>query len=186
MNLLALRQWTVEFLDTAKSEPVLLLKRNNLERGSLEVLPILSMESVNTPLGDINIVVSQNGKKETYSTRNVEEWPSLDMLVFRHFSVPPIFLPEDHEYKTWIPKQAQCVSHLDRDRVSLGQECERIVTSEKIQRKVFFHAMPAGSTLQDVCDWLNEHDLADKVLSVSTTGVDYPIFAILYTNVAKY
>ena len=178
MNLLALRQWTVEFLDTAKTEPVLLLKRNNLERGSLEVLPILSLEAVNTPLGDVNIVVSQNGKKETYSTRNVEEWPSLDPVVFKHFGVAPIFLPVDHEYQTWIPKQAQCVTHLDRDRVSLGQECEvvRPSTPAEVGEKVFVTTFHPDATPDDVSAWINTWLQADQVISIVPTGIRFSVF----------
>jgi hypothetical protein len=178
MNLLALRQWTVEFLDTAKSEPVLLLKRNNLERGSVDVFPILGMEVVDSMKGDITIKVAQQKFREDFSTRNVEEWPSLDPVVFKHFGIAPVFLPEDHEYKTWIPKQAQCVSHLDRDRVSLGQECEVVRPSTPAEpgEKVFVTTFHPDATPDDVTAWINTWLQADQVISIVPTGIRISVF----------
>lgn len=165
MNLLALRQWTVEFLDTAKSSPVLLLKRNALERGSLDSLPILSMHAEDSAKGVVLIEVrSPSGFKEIYSTRNVEDWPTLDPVVFKHFGIAPVFLPSDHEYQSWIPDRAQCVSHLDRDRLSLGQECERI-TPEPSKLKIFSKIIPMEAAV--VTEWINDNDLAQATINIA-------------------
>lgn len=173
MRSLALRQWTLEFLGANKTNPCLLLRRNDLPRGSIESYPILNIRIRNPDTGLVEITTSEVGQRETYTTESVEDWPPLDPDVFAHFGMNPLWLPEDHEYRTWVPNGSQCVTHIDKSKMMLGQSCEQVIPPAK-QKQVFSVLLPAVSDY--VTDWINKHGLVDDVISICAVTGGYNVF----------
>lgn len=186
---LALRRWTVEFADKEKTNPVLLIGNKDLPRGSIQMYQIKRIDSTppwwfeievldHTPEGRLSGGVSR------FTTRNVEEWPNLDVEVFKHFEVDPKLYPEDIEYKSWLVQPLVCESTFNREQTNFGQQCETLHPPEPLlysnQAKEKMFVMIHPGTPWDVTEWINKHGLAERVVSIVATSLGN--FNIFYRN----
>lgn len=199
---LALRRWTVEFADKEKTNPVLLIADPKGVQGSILVYSIQKISSV--PEGWIEIVVVDHtrevgvleGSVSHFTTRNVEDWPNLDVEVFKHFEVDPTLYPEDIEYKSWLDKEYMCETPFDRE-ARFGQSCDVLVpqphaksitswSSKPDEEQLFFKDFGHRDVFpQDITKWVQDHDLAQKVVSI-TSPTSYNGWIVWYRAVEPF
>lgn len=194
---LALREWTIEWAQPEeKKNAVLLVKRNNEPRGSVMYYPIIGMRLWN---GDVIIKVenaipsASEDRYDEYSTKNVEEWPSLDVTVFRHFGVVSSGIPDDIEYVSWMKDLVAMTPDLMTYPAIKGGREEEPITVLGLERPRPVVAQPLSipspvvktikewveppplklftkwieGTTDELETWVNDRNLVEQIISIS-------------------
>ena len=166
---LALRSWTVEFSDEQKTNPVLLIKDKDQVRGSIQMYQIKNIYSL--PAFDSIEIEVLDPYISRYTTRNVEEWPNLDVEVLKHFEVDPRLYPSDIEYKSWLAGALTLQAPFSRDARLGAQQGEVLIprpveVSVTSTLKVFPKSFDGPSKTVDLCNWINDHGLVERVVAV--------------------
>jgi hypothetical protein len=186
---LALRRWTVEFSDAEKTNPVLLIKIGDSPHDSIQMFQIQKIHSMprdaTKPREWIEILVLDPTPEgwftdgvSRYTTRNVEEWPNLDVEVFKHFLVDQNLYPNDIEYKTWLDKDLVCESTFNRGQSSFGQQCEVVRPRPLMEsvEKVFVETFHPDAISDDIAAWINTWLRAEQVISIVPIGIGFSVF----------
>lgn len=172
---LALRDWNVEWGNPSlKASPMLLIRPKELIRSSFQVYPIRSMKVWNN---QIIIEVDSLDPHEPYpttefTTKNVEDWPPCDLSVFHHFKIDEAHLPAEGEFVSWLADakklQTPSFGQANTFQPLKAPETEHSIVGTHPVKKERLYAKWIAGTHDDTCNWINDHNLLDSVVSIAS------------------